>query len=230
MKAGLKGVSLDATGTLFTCPRRGEIYTEVLARHGVVLEPAAAEDGFRMAWMELDCRLERGEDRYRSHPEGARGFWSELLDRMCALLGVNAPGPFAAAELFARFERAEAWELTSGALELLAECRRRGLRIAVTSNWDRRLHRVLANLGLDEAIDAVVCSEEVGAAKPSAAIYRAACRALELEPTAVLHIGDAKIEDREGALAVGMKALWLDRARGDIGALEEVLAYLPGRS
>ena len=225
--APLRGVSFDATGTLFVCPRRGEIYAEVLGRHGLRLAAVEIEGGFRTAWSELDCRLGRGEDRYSSHPEGARGFWRELLERSCALLGKEDPGPFAAAELFARFERADAWELRPGAREVLTELRRRGLRVAVTSNWDRRLPRVLANLGLGDDIDAVVCSEDVGSAKPAEAIFLAACRELELEPASVLHVGDAKIEDREGAEAAGLPALWLNAAEGDIGTLEEVLSYLP---
>ena len=222
----LRGVSFDATGTLFVCPRRGEIYAEVLARHGLRLAATEIESSFRTAWSELDCRLGRGEDRYSSHPDGARGFWRELLERSCALLGHEAPGPFAAAELFARFERADAWELRPGVRAVLAELRRRGLRVAVTSNWDRRLPRVLSNLGLGADIDAVVCSEDVGAAKPAETIFLAACRELDLEPASVLHVGDAKVEDREGAEAAGLRALWLNPAEGDIGTLEEVLDYL----
>ena len=223
----VRGVSLDATGTLFDCPRRGELYAEVLARHGLPLSVTAIEGSFRTAWSEFDCRLGRGEDRYGSHPDGARGFWRELLDRSCELLGREAPGPFAAAELFARFERADAWELRPGARELLAELRRRGLRVAVTSNWDRRLPRVLANLGLGGYLDAVVCSEDIGFAKPHEEIFHAVCRELDLEPAAVLHVGDAKIEDREGAHAAGLGGLWLDAVAGDIGSLDEVLNHVP---
>lgn len=223
----LRGVSLDATGTLIACPRRGEIYAEVLARHGLELSVADIERGFLTAWKEFECRLDRGEDRYNSHPNGARGFWGDLLDRMCLLLEREAPGPFAIAELFARFERADAWELRPGCRKVLSELRRRGLRVAVTSNWDRRLPRVLANLGLERYLDAVVCSEEVGSAKPAEPIFLAACRELELQPASVLHVGDAKIEDREGAVAAGLNALWLNAAEGDIASLDEVLDYLP---
>ena len=226
--APVRGVSFDATGTLFVCPRRGEIYAEVLARHGLLLGADEIDRGFRTAWAELDCRLGRGEDRYSSHAGGARGFWRELLERSCTLLGRKAPGPFAAAELFARFERADAWELRPGCRQVLSELRRRSLRVAVTSNWDRRLPRVLANLGLDADIDAVVCSEDVRSAKPAETIFLAACRELALAPASVLHVGDAKIEDREGAQAAGLRALWLNEAEGDIGTLEEVLAYVPG--
>ena len=223
----LRGVSLDATGTLIACPRRGEIYAEVLARHGLELSAADIERGFLTAWKEFECRLARGEDRYNSHPNGARGFWGDLLERMCLLLEREAPGPFAVAELFARFERADAWELRPGCRKVLSELRRRGLRVAVTSNWDRRLPRVLANLGLRGYLDAVVCSEEVGSAKPAEPIFLAACRELELQPASVLHVGDAKIEDREGALAAGLEALWLNPAGGDIGSLEDLLDYVP---
>ena len=224
----IRGVSLDATGTLIACPRRGEIYAEVLARHGLELSAAEIERGFLTAWKEFECRLARGEDRYNSHPNGARGFWGDLLERMCLLLEREAPGPFADAELFARFERADAWELRPGCRKVLSELRRRGLRVAVTSNWDRRLPWVLANLGLERYLDAVVCSEEVGSAKPAEPIFLAACRELELQPASVLHVGDAKIEDREGAEAAGLRALWLDAVEGDIGTLEEVLEYVRG--
>ena len=224
----VRGVSLDATGTLIACPRRGEIYAEVLSRHGLDLSVADIERGFLTAWKEFECRLDRGQDRYNSHPNGARGFWGDLLDRMCLLLEREAPGPFATAELFARFERADAWEPRPGCRKVLSELRRRGLRVAVTSNWDRRLPRVLANLGLGGYLDAVVCSEDVGSAKPAEPIFLAACRELELQPASVLHVGDAKIEDREGAVAAGLKALWLDPAHGDIGSLDEVLDHLPG--
>jgi len=110
---------------------------------------------------------------------------------------------------------------------VLAELRRRGLAIAVASNWDRRLPRLLANLGLGACIDAVICSEEVGSAKPAPSIFLACCRELGLPPAAVLHVGDAKVEDREGAQAAGLQALWLDPERGDIGSLEEILAHVP---
>ena len=223
----IRGVSLDATGTLIACPQRGQIYAEVLSRHGLDLSVADIERGFLTAWKEFECRLVRGEDRYNSHPNGARGFWGELLDRMCLLLEREAPGPFAGAELFARFERADAWELRPGCRKVLSELRHRGLRVAVTSNWDRRLPRVLANLGLGRYVDAVVCSEEVGSAKPAEPIFLAACRELDLQPASVLHVGDAKIEDREGALAAGLEALWLNAAHGDISSLDEVLDYLP---
>ena len=223
----LRGVSLDATGTLIACPRRGEIYAEVLSRHGLEFPAGDIDRGFLTAWKEFECRLARGEDRYNGHADGARGFWGELLERMCLLLGEESPGRFAAAELYARFERADAWELRPGSREVLAELRRRGLKVAVTSNWDRRLPRVLANLGLGDDIDAVVCSEDVGSAKPAEPIFLAACRELELEPARVLHVGDAKIEDREGALAAGLEALWLHPVHGDIGSLDELLDYVP---
>ncbi len=228
--APLRGVSLDATGTLIACPRRGEIHAEVLARHGLELSAVDLDRAFLTAWKEFECRLGRGEDRYSSHPDGARGFWRDLLERICLLLDREAPGPFAASELFARFERADAWETRPGGRDLLLELRRRRLRVVVTSNWDRRLPRLLANLGLGAHLDAVVCSEEVGAAKPAEPIFRAACRELDLEPAAVLHVGDAKIEDREGALAAGLRALWLDSAHGDIASLDEVLAHVPDRA
>jgi len=84
----LRGVSLDATGTLIACPRRSEIYAEVLARHGLDLDAERIERAFQTAWSEFECRIKGGEDRYSSHSAGARGFWRERLERMCLLADV----------------------------------------------------------------------------------------------------------------------------------------------
>lgn len=223
--AELRGVSFDATGTLFHCPSLGIIYAEVLGRHGVELSPARALAGFRAAWSELDCREAPSVDRWARHPEGARGWWGELIRRVCALEDVGVPSEFAVAELFHRFQQADAWSVYDDvvpALELLAA---RGIPCVVTSNWDHRLHRVLEALDLSDRFDAVICSEEVGVAKPAAAIFEHARDALGGSGP-LLHVGDDGLLDVEGALACGFEALLIDRRRGPLHTLLDVLDLL----
>ncbi|MFC4767429.1 HAD family hydrolase [Effusibacillus consociatus] len=68
-------------------------------------------------------------------------------------------------------------------------------------------------LGIDSFIpeDRLFISGIIGAAKPHAAIFHHALNELGVEPHEAIHIGDSYPHDAEGALAVGMDAVWLNR-------------------
>ena len=109
----------------------------------------------------------------------------------------------------------------------------RGLKIALVSNFDGRLHRVVAELGLTPFFDAVIVSSETGWAKPSPRIYAAALGALGVEPGEALMVGDRPQEDVAGATAAGPgAALRSARARtraGFVRDLRQVPRRLPVR-
>ena len=130
---------------------------------------------------------------------------------MCEHLEAPPPSPFAAAELFARFARGDAYRVFPEVPRVLAELAGRGLALAVISNWDDRLPAVLEDLGLARWFDVVVVSQEVGVEKPHPAIFEHALDRLGLAPEQVLHVGDRVREDVEGALALGMEGLLLVR-------------------
>lgn len=109
--------------------------------------------------------------------------------------------------------------------ETLAALRAQGLRLGVVSNWDTRLPEVLDRLGLAPFFDALVYSSAVGAEKPDRRIFEAALRDLGVLSCEALHVGDGRLEDVEGAQAVGMQALHLTRGRG-AGELRD-LSRLP---
>jgi putative hydrolase of the HAD superfamily len=226
-------VTLDATGTLIHCPRLGEIYAEVLRRHGYDVAPRRAAALVRTAWQELSVTVARDEDRFAAHPEGARGWWRRLLERVCVHLEAPAPSRFAAAELYDRFAHAEAWEVYPDAAPALEVLRRAGLRLAVIANWDERLPGLLRELRMAHHFETVVTSQGAGVEKPHPLIFQTALGLLDLPAEEVLHVGDRKIEDVEGAEAVGMGALWLRRGGnggGGIAGLGEVLEELRRRS
>lgn len=206
-----RAVTFDATGTLFHVPRLAEIYGEVLRRHGF----EASEDDLAgllpRVWQELACSAEPSRDRFTSHPGGPRGWWRRYLERLCEHLGAPPPTPFAAAELYARFARGDAYEVYPEVPAVLAELRDLGVELAVVSNWDGRLPGVLADLGLGEYLAAVVYSAGVGVEKPHPAIFEHALGRLGRRPEEVLHVGDRVREDVEGALALGMEALRVSR-------------------
>jgi putative hydrolase of the HAD superfamily len=219
-----RAVTFDATGTLFHCPELARLYAETMRRHGLEIAEATVGDLIPVVWRELDCRVERGEDRFGRHPHGPRGFWRDFLTRLCALAGLPVPSRFLAAELYERFGRAEAWSLYPEVPGVLAALTARGLRLGVISNWDERLPGVLAGLGVDESFATIVYSQRVGVEKPHPAIFRRTLEELGAAPAEAVHVGDRRRHDVEGADAVGMRGVLLDRTgeSSDAGALESL--------
>ena len=225
----IRAVTFDVTHTLIHCPRLGEIYAEVLGRHGVRVAPDEAARLVRLVWQELACVADPARDRFTSHPEGPAGWWKRFLERLCEHLEAPPPSRFAAAELFARFARADSWEVYPDVRGTLDVLRGQGIRLAVVSNWDHRLPELLDRLALSPFFDALVYSSDVGVEKPDPRIFESALRRLDVSiegAGAALHVGDGRLEDVEGAQAVGMRALHLTRGRG-AGDLRD-LASLPG--
>ena len=87
---------------------------------------------------------------------------------------------------------------------VLADLRRRGLRLVVVSNWDVSLHDQLAGDGLGRLVDGIVSSAELGAAKPAPAAFTRALTLAGVPPEETAHVGDRVEEDVEGARAVGI--------------------------
>jgi REG-2-like HAD superfamily hydrolase len=229
-KTHLEAITFDATGTLFHSPRLGEIYSDILGRHGIQVEAETARRLVREVWQELACLAPPEQDRFPAHPQGARGWWLRFVERFAERLEAPPPSRFAAAELFARFARPDAWELFPEVPDVLAELRDRGLNLAVISNWDERLPGVLAGLGIGELFSAIVYSGEVGVEKPDRRIFDYTIQLLGTSPERAIHVGDREVEDCEGALAAGLSAaLRLDRKgrKGELRDLTGVLSRVP---
>jgi putative hydrolase of the HAD superfamily len=147
---------------------------------------------------------------------------------MCELREAPPPSRFAAAELFHRFGSAAAWEVYPEVPGVLADLRSRGLRLGVVSNWDHRLPGLLADLGLARSLSSITYSARAGVEKPDARIFRQALAELGADPAAALHVGDGRLEDVEGAVAAGMRALHLTRntGGGDLRDLVELPALI----
>jgi putative hydrolase of the HAD superfamily len=218
----IEAVTFDVTHTLIHSPRLGEIYAEVLRRHGMAIDAEEAGRLISVVWQELACGADPGHDRFAAHPEGERGWWLRFLQRMCELREAPPPSRFAAAELFHRFGTASAWEIHPEVKEALGALARSGVRLGVVSNWDHRLPGLLTKLGLARLLGSITYSEKVGVEKPDKRIFLQALAELGVEPAAALHVGDGRLEDVEGAVAAGMKALHLTR-NTDGGDLRDLI-------
>ncbi|KAB2958457.1 MAG: HAD family hydrolase, partial [Thermoanaerobaculia bacterium] len=164
-------VTLDANHTLLEARDLGGEYACVLARHGIEVPAARLRPAIADAWREVSCAADPRRDRFASHAGGSRGFWRVFVERVCALAEAPRPSPFAAAELYERFAGSGPYLVYPDVEPALTALAARGVRLAVVSNWDERLPRVLAALGLARRFESVVTSAEVGVEKPHPAIF-----------------------------------------------------------
>ncbi|MFG3259221.1 HAD family hydrolase [Streptomyces sp. NPDC048172] len=86
-------------------------------------------------------------------------------------------------------------------------------RLGVVSNSSLQHQRhKLGRIGLLGYFgEALVCSEEHGAAKPEPSIFHAGCALLDLPPHEVAYVGDRHTVDAVGARDALLRAYWLDR-------------------
>lgn len=110
--------------------------------------------------------------------------------------------------------------------------RARGYRLAIVSNWDLSLHRVLAMFDLTPYFEAVTASLEEGVEKPDRQIFDLTLKRLGAHPQETLHVGDNPIDDLQGARQAGLRALLIDRNQPCSGPivmadLRELLNRLP---
>jgi putative hydrolase of the HAD superfamily len=96
-------------------------------------------------------------------------------------------------------------------IPVLENWNRLHLKLSVLSNFDSRLYTVLEVLNLAKYFSTVTISTEVNAAKPQPEIFIAALEKYRCEPHLAWHIGDSFKEDYQGAIGVGLNAIWLDR-------------------
>ena len=108
-------------------------------------------------------------------------------------------------------EREARVEPFPGALETLAELRRRGHALGLLTNGGARLQRAkLERYDLARFFDAVRIEGEVGVGKPSRAAFAGALAALGASGEPALMVGDDLETDIAGGQAAGLETIWID--------------------
>lgn len=229
----IETVFFDAAGTLIEVAEPvGETYARVARAAGVDADAPPLDAAFRSAFRAAPP-LAFPSAAPAALRQLEREWWRERVLETFALAGVVAPAErleraFGAA--FDHFADGGAWRVFADVRPALGALRRRGLRLAVVSNFDARLRAILRHLGLASELDAVVLSSEHGAAKPDRRIFTAALRATGARAESTLHVGDSIEHDVDGARAAGLAALRIDRSgtagAGTIASLEEIAERL----
>jgi 2-haloalkanoic acid dehalogenase type II len=152
------------------------------------------------------------------HPQVMTGRISYLAarhERFQRLLAPYEPAPTAvvvsdlAEQHYAHYQQLR--RPVVGALALLQALKPAYKIGIVTNNRTAEQQEKLHHLGMSGLVDALITSEEVGVLKPDPRIYEVALARLGANPAETVMVGDNWQADVLGALAVGIRPLWLNR-------------------
>jgi HAD superfamily hydrolase (TIGR01549 family) len=169
-------------------------------------------------------------------PEVERSCWlgqrdvldvsQEVWQRALLQCGVDDPSIVALAfDTHQRIGR-ETDRLFDDVDDFLASLRDADIVTVLVSNSSMRSQLArLETVGLASWFDAVVISGEIGVAKPDAAIFEAALARVNVTTNDVWHVGDSLSTDIAGAIAAGIKSVWLNRAGRKRGPSDPAPTY-----
>jgi putative hydrolase of the HAD superfamily len=177
-----------------------EGYARLGARYGLTLDPARHDDARRAALVDLKRHPELDHDEE---------IWIRFTQRIIEGMGGAGDTYAAACEMEGAWAHAHHFELYEDALPTLAALRDRGLKLGLLSNSARDLEEFVGHHGL--MVDAVLTSRVHGKTKPHETIFRRMLELLDVLPGDALMVGDTIEDDVEGATAVGMRAVLVDR-------------------
>jgi HAD superfamily hydrolase (TIGR01549 family) len=195
-------------------------YRRLGERHGLTLDPERYDSARRSALVALERHPELDHDEET---------WVLFTQRIIEGMGGVGDTYAAAYEMERAWVHAHHFELYEDAQPALAAVRALGLRVGLLSNTARDLDQFVVHHGLE--VDAVLTSRTHGKTKPHETIFRHMLELLGVAPGEALMVGDTLEDDIEGARAVGMRAVLVDREdrypdEERVGGLGELLTLI----
>lgn len=210
----LDAITLDAAGTLVQVDwHPGRVAWESAEAIGLELDRETATARFDRA---LHARWKAYRDLNQTRDADALdAFWYDLGVSWLAEFGSeNRADAFRDAFWDALYgPNQRIFRLFEDTLPALEALKAQGIRLAVISNWDYSLHRVLRQLGITPYFEVVLASLEEGVEKPEPGLFQVAMDRLGVKPHVTLHVGDDPVDDYQGAKTFGMRAALVDRSR-----------------
>lgn len=203
----IKAVFIDAIKTIFApYPSETELYKHVIAKvTGKVMTEAEIAPILEKAMRhteELDSVKNNSIQQWEEYPVKI----AELIG--CEQSECKTMGGKLRFETWGNPENYRLYDDVMPTLKLLHE---KGIYIACVSNEDGWLSNFFDHFEIKNYFEFILTSMEVGLEKPNPKMFRAALAKTDFQPSEVLFVGDSVVSDYNGALAVGMKPILIDR-------------------
>jgi putative hydrolase of the HAD superfamily len=205
----LRAVFLDIGDTVMRpSPSWERIYATAFAEFGVDVDLEALRGALRAAYHHGGWGLENG---FEPSEETSFRRTVEVDQRAIDGLGLSPMPEAFFRRLSQMFMVAANWHVFPEVPATLDALRDRGLVVGAVSNWVWSLPELLHALDLVSRFDFVAASARVGFEKPHPEIFRYALHRAHAQPGEVIHVGDHVDADVEGARALGIEAILIDR-------------------
>ncbi len=202
-------ISFDAADTLIKLAVSiGDHYAYVAGRYGVIAEVEEINKSFKQVFASTAPLNEQGQKGFT--------WWTKVIAQTFAGLGFSEKdfGDFEnfVSELYAELEKENAWVVYPDVEPCLKYLQSLDFRMVVFSNFDERLIKILHDLNLNIYFEQIICSTQIGYAKPDPKAFLKLAEIVNLKPQKILHIGDGFENDYLGSLRADFKALYLNRS------------------
>jgi len=178
-----------------------EGYRRLGARYGLDLDTELYTEARTAALVSLERHPELRHDEE---------LWFAFTERIVRGMGGEADAARdLAVEMTRAWERSENFDLYEDVQPVLAGLRACGLKLGLVSNGGREISDFVAHHALD--VDCAVASRAHGWIKPHESIFLAALELIGVEPGDAAMVGDSVEDDIEGAAALGMRTILIDR-------------------
>lgn len=207
--APLRAVFLDIGDTVMRPnPSWEHVYAIAFEEYGVEVEVEALHAALRRAYHHggfgFDAAFEASEETSFART-------MEIDRAALADLGLDPMPESFFRRLSELFMVTSNWHVFPDAIPALEALRARGLVVGAVSNWVWQLPELLHALDLVSHFDLIAASSRIGFEKPHPGIFRWALAEARVEPGEAIHVGDHLDADVEGARAVGIEPVLIDR-------------------
>jgi putative hydrolase of the HAD superfamily len=183
-------------------------YRRLGERYGLDLDPARYEEARAAAIATLERHPELRHDEE---------LWFAFTERIVRGMGGDADAARdLAVEMTRAWERSENFDLYDDVLPVLERLHAHGLKLGLVSNGGREISDFVAHHHLQ--VDCAIASRAHGWTKPHGSIFLAALELVGVAPVDAVMVGDSVEDDIEGAVALGMRAILIDREGRHAGA------------
>jgi putative hydrolase of the HAD superfamily len=201
-------ICFDATGTLIELAEGvGDVYHRIALEHGVDLPAWRLEDAFRRILGRAPPRGVEG-DTINARRQNEVEWWVERIRQTFQATDSTVrfdDFPTFASALFEFYHSPDAWRPRAGIPEALAVLRARSCPIAVVSNFDHRLPKIIEGLDLSSFIQHIEIPSTSGSSKPDRTVFERVAAKLRRPIGELVYVGDDAPEVLEAIAALGLR-------------------------
>jgi putative hydrolase of the HAD superfamily len=189
-----------------------EGYRKLGERYGLDLDPKRYDEARAAAVATLQRHPELRHDEE---------LWFAFTERIVRGMGGDADeARELAIEMTRAWEHSENFDLYDDVMPVLGRLRAHGLKLGLVSNGGREISDFVVHHRLE--VDCAIASRAHGWMKPHESIFLAALDLIDVAPADAAMVGDSVEDDIEGAAALGMRTVLIDREGRHAGAADRL--------